>query len=39
MTERGLELMNTTSEQLTANHKREFKVIVRRMQEFGIKAQ
>lgn len=39
LTERGLELMNTTPEEFTANYKAEFKVITERMREFGLGAQ
>ena len=39
MAERGLEMLNTTSEQFTANYKRDFDVITRRIREFGIEAQ
>ncbi|MNX40217.1 Tripartite tricarboxylate transporter family receptor [compost metagenome] len=39
MTERGLEMLNTTPEQFAQNYKRDFEVIVKRMQEFGIEAQ
>ncbi|MDP9877480.1 hypothetical protein J2W25_001786 [Variovorax boronicumulans] len=39
MTERGLEMLNTTPEQFARNYKLDFDVIVKRMQEFGIEAQ
>ena len=39
MAERGLEMLNTTPEQFTANYRRDFDVITRRMREFGIEAQ
>jgi tripartite-type tricarboxylate transporter receptor subunit TctC len=39
MAERGLEMLNTTPEQFNANYKRDFDIITKRMQEFGIEAQ
>lgn len=39
MAERGLDMLNTTPEQFGQNYKRDFDVITRRMQEFGIEAQ
>jgi tripartite-type tricarboxylate transporter receptor subunit TctC len=39
MAERGLEMLNTTPEQFSQNYKRDFEVITKRMQEFGIEAQ
>ncbi|MNL76902.1 Tripartite tricarboxylate transporter family receptor [compost metagenome] len=39
MAERGLEMLNTTPEQFAQNYRRDFEVIVKRMQEFGIEAQ
>lgn len=39
MAERGLEMLNTTPEQFSANYRRDFDVITRRMREFGIEAQ
>ncbi|MDM0050502.1 hypothetical protein [Variovorax sp. J22R115] len=39
MAERGLEMLNTTPEQFNQSDRRDFEVITKRMQEFGIEAQ
>ncbi|MDM0078767.1 hypothetical protein QTH90_30475 [Variovorax sp. J2P1-59] len=39
MAERGLEMLNTTPEQINQSYRRDLEVITKRMQEFGIEAQ
>lgn len=39
MAERGLQMLNTISDQFGQNYRRDLEVIVKRMQEFGIEAQ